>query len=57
MTFTLILVSLVVLSHSRVSVHVEQTKVEHLSKAECEYWAKVWKSEGPQHQARCWREK
>lgn len=57
MTFTLLLTSLILLSTERVSVHVEQTKVEHLSKAECEYWAKVWKSEGPHHQARCWGEK
>lgn len=57
MTFTLLLTSLILLSTERVSVHVEQTKVEHLSKAECEHWAKVWRAEGPQHQARCWAEK
>lgn len=53
MTFTLILTSLILLSTERVSVHVEQTKVEHLSQADCEYWAKVWRADGPQHQAAC----
>lgn len=54
--FTLILTSLIVLSTERVAVHVEQTKVEHLSEALCKHERDQWRKRGPAYQASCVKE-